>query len=57
MDDLLSLFQPEPWSPFTAGLIAAMFLARGLDFLSTWIVTSKLVFKTEVLRRLLGKGE
>ena len=39
MDEFLFLWQPEPWNRLTAGLVAAMAFARGLDFLSTWIVT------------------
>jgi uncharacterized membrane protein YhdT len=53
MDDLLSLWQPESWSPFTAGLIAAMAFARGLDFLSTWLVTPRLHLEANPLMRRL----
>ena len=45
MDELrifLSDYSLEPWNRFTAGLVAAMAVARALDFLSTWIVTPKL---------------
>jgi hypothetical protein len=54
MDELLSLWQPEPWSRFTAGLVAAMFVARGLDFLSTWLVTPKLELEANPLMRRTG---
>ena len=54
MEELLSLWQPEPWNRFTAGLVAAMFLARGLDFLSTWIVTPKLELESNPLMRRAG---
>ena len=49
MDELLTLFQPEPWSRFTAGLVAAMFVARLLDFLSTWVVTPRLALEANPL--------
>ena len=35
---LLSGYSLEPWNRFTAGLVAAMAVARLLDFLSTWVV-------------------
>ena len=54
MDELLSLFQPEPWNRFTAGLVAAMAVARLLDFLSTWIVTPKLELEANPLMRRAG---
>ena len=44
----------EPWSPFTAGLIAAMAFARALDFLSTWIVTPTLKLEANPLARRAG---
>jgi hypothetical protein len=39
INELLSLWEPKPWTRFTAGLIAAMFVGRGLDLLSTRLVT------------------
>ena len=39
----------EPWSGFTAGLVAAMFVARLLDFLSTRIVTPRLELEANSL--------
>ena len=39
---LLSDYSLEPWNRFTAGLVAAMFVARLLDFLSTWVMTPHL---------------
>ncbi len=48
---LLSAYSLEPWSRFTAGLIAAMFVARGLDFLSTWLVTPTLALEANPLMR------
>ena len=56
MDELLSLFQPEPWNRFTAGLVAAMFVARLLDFLSTWVVTPKLLLEANSLMRRMRWG-
>ena len=38
MNDLPSLIDPEPWNRFTA----AMAVARGMDLLSTRIVTPRL---------------
>ena len=57
MDELrsiLSEFSFEPWNRFTAGLIAALFVARGLDFLSTWIVTPTLKLEANPLARRAG---
>ncbi|MCH7478303.1 MAG: hypothetical protein IIA14_09390 [SAR324 cluster bacterium] len=54
MDELLSLIQPEPWSRFTAALIASMAFSRGMDFLSTWIVTPKLELEANPLMRRAG---
>ncbi len=51
---LLSFIQFEPWSLFTAGLVAAMFVARGLDFLPTWIVTPTLKLEANPLARRAG---
>ena len=51
MDELLSLWQPEPWNRLTAALIAAMFVARGLDFLSTWLVTPTLKLEANPFMR------
>lgn len=54
MDELLSLISPEPWSRFTAALIAAMAFSRGMDFLSTWIVTPRLELEANPLMRRVG---
>ena len=56
MDELLSLIVLEPWSPFTAGLIAALAFARGMEFLSTWIVTPRLALEANPLMRRLRWG-
>ena len=53
---LLSNFSFEPWNRFTAGLIAALFVARGLDFLSTWIVTPTLKLEANPLMRRVRWG-
>ena len=49
MDEPLTVFQPEPWNRFTAGLVAAMAFARLPDFLSTWVVTPKLELEANPL--------
>ncbi len=54
MDELLSLIEPGPWGRFTAGLMAAMSVARGLDFLSTWLITAKLQLEANPLMRRAG---
>ena len=54
MEFLRELIVLEPWSRFTGGLIAAMAVARGLDFLSTWLVTPKLELEANPLMRRLG---
>ena len=54
MEFLRELIVLEPWGRFTAGLIAAMFAARGLDFLSTWLVTPKLELEANPLMRRLS---
>ncbi len=54
MDELLSLIEPEPWGRFTAGLMATMAVARGLDFLSTWLITPKLQLEANPLMRRTG---
>ena len=54
MDELRLLFSEfsfEPWNRFTAGLVAGMAVARGLDFLSTWIVTPTLKLEANPLMR------
>ena len=59
MDELrsiLSEYSFEPWNRFTAGLIAALFVARGLDFLSTWIVTPTLKLEANPLMRRVRWG-
>ncbi|MCZ6472249.1 MAG: hypothetical protein O7A08_14695 [SAR324 cluster bacterium] len=54
MEFLRELIVLEPWSGLTAGLIAAMALARGLDFLSTWLVTPRLELEANPLMRRTG---
>lgn len=56
MQELLSQFQLEPWSRLSAGLIALMALARGMDFLSTWLVTPKLELEANPIMRRLRWG-
>ena len=56
MDELLSLIELEPWNRFTAGLVAAMFVARLLDFLSTWVVTPRLELEANPLMRRMRWG-
>jgi len=54
MDELRILLPDssfEPWNRFTAGLVAAMFVARLLDFLSTWVVTPHLELEANPLMR------
>lgn len=51
MNDLLALLTLEPWNRFTAGLIAAVGFARGMDFLSTWLVTPNLALEANPLLR------
>ena len=54
MDELRSIlsgYSLEPWNRFTAGLIAGMAVARGLDFLPTWIVTPTLKLEANPLMR------
>ena len=48
---LLPDYSFEPWNRFTGGLVAAMFVARLLDFLSTWVVTSHLELEANPLMR------
>ena len=52
--NLLSGYSLEPWNRLTAGLVAAMFVARLLDFLSTWIVTPKLELEANPLMGQVG---
>ncbi len=54
MDFLRELIVRSPWSRFTAGLIAAMFVARGLDLLSAWLVTPRLELEASPLMRRTG---
>ncbi len=42
------------WNRFTAGLVAAMALARGLDFLSTWLVIPRLELEANPFMRRAG---
>jgi len=54
MEILGELIVLEPWSRFTAGLIAAMAVALSLDLLSTWIVTPRLDLEANPLMRRDG---
>ena len=54
MEFLRELIVLEPWSVFTAGLVFAMTLARGLEFFSTWRVTPKLELEANPLMRRTG---
>ncbi len=45
---------PSPSDPFTLFLLAALAVARGLDFLSTWIVTPRLELEANPLMRRVG---
>ena len=56
MEDFLSLWEFEPWNRFTAGLVAAMAVARALDFLSTWIVTPRLELEANPLMGWMRRG-
>jgi hypothetical protein len=47
---------PSPTDPFTLALVAAVAIARGLDFLSTWIVTPRLELEANPLARRLRWG-
>jgi hypothetical protein len=51
MYELLSLIELEPFNRLTATLVIAMFVARGLDFLTTWLVTPKLELEANPLMR------
>ena len=42
--------------PFTLALIAAVVLARALDFISTWLVTPRLALEANPLARRLRMG-
>ena len=54
--NLLSEYSLEPWNRFTAGLVAALFVARLLDFLSTWVVTPRLELEANPLMRRMRWG-
>ena len=45
---------PSPTDPFTLFLVAALFIARALDFLSTWFVTPKLELEANPLAQRTG---
>ena len=45
---------PSPGDPFTWALVAAMIFARGMDFLSTWLVTPTLKLEANPLARRVG---
>jgi hypothetical protein len=47
---------PSPSDPFTWVLVAAVAMARGLDFLSTWVVTPRLELEANALMRRLRWG-
>ena len=47
---------PSPTDPFTLGLVAAIAVARGLDFLSTWLVTPTLALEANRLMRRVSWG-
>ena len=49
MNGPLSL--PSPTDPFTLFLVAALVFSRGLDFLSTWIVTPHLELEANPFMR------
>ncbi len=56
MDELRRLLAesidvPSPGDPFTWALLGAMVFARGLDFLSTWLVTPTLALEANPLMR------
>ena len=51
---LRELIVLEPWNGFTAGLVFAMAVARGLDFLSTWLVTPRLELEANPFMRRTG---
>ena len=53
---LLSDYSVEPWNRFSAGLVAALFVARLLDFLSTWVVTPRLELEANPLMRRMRWG-
>ncbi len=53
MPDFRSLNSFETRSRFPAGLFAEMFVARGLDFLPTWLVTARLKLDAHPLARRL----
>ncbi|MEE8394462.1 MAG: hypothetical protein V3S29_00290 [bacterium] len=53
---LLAFFRFESADALTAALIAAMLVARGLDFLSTWLVTPRLTLEANPLMRRLRWG-
>ena len=45
---------PSPGDPFTWALVGAMGFARGMDFLSTWLVTPTLALEANPLARRVG---
>ena len=55
--DLSELFDlPAPGDPFTWALVGAMVFARGMDFLSTWLVTPTLALEANPLMRRMRWG-
>jgi len=54
--DILAIFGPipSPTDALTLALLAGMVLARGLDFLSTWLVTPGLKLEANPLMRRTG---
>lgn len=53
---LFAAFAPEPATRLTAGLVALMFVARSLDFFSTWVVTPRLELEANPLMRRMRWG-
>lgn len=47
---------PSPTDPFTWFLVAAVVVSRGLDFLSTWVVTPRLELEANPLMQRAGWG-
>jgi hypothetical protein len=47
---------PSPTDPFTLALLGAVAVSRGLDFLSTWVVTPRLELEANPLARRLRWG-
>jgi len=52
----MDLHLPTPTDPLTLFLVAAVAVARGLDFLSTWVVTPRLELEANPLLRRMRWG-